>query len=134
MEQCFKNKQSSVIANLNDCVAILEKMTEDNASINVLVEKCKDFSKTIVEIESLFDKVAPDILSYGLEVFISNDEYLRWLIKQLDDDRKNQNLIKIIDNTLSLIMSILMCEISIYSKIKAKEMLSNCSDNIKKIL
>lgn len=29
-------------------------------------------------------------------------------------------------------MSILMCEISIYSKIKAKEMLSNCSDNIKK--
>ena len=134
MEQSFKNKQSSVIANLNDCVAILEKMTEDNASINVLVEKCKDFSKTIVEIESLFDKVAPDILSYGLEVFISNDEYLRWLIKQLDDDRKNQNLIKIIDNTLSLIMSILMCEISIYSKIKAKEMLSNCSDNIKKIL
>lgn len=134
MEQSFKNKQSSVIANLNDCVAILEKMTEDNASINVLVEKCKDFSKTLVEIESLFDKVAPDILSYGLEVFISNDEYLRWLIKQLDDDRKNQNLIKIIDNTLSLIMSILMCEISIYSKIKAKEMLSNCSDNINKIL
>lgn len=75
MEQSFKNKQSSVIANLNDCVAILEKMTEDNTSINVLVEKCKDFSKTIVEIESLFDKVAPDILSYGLEVFISNDEY-----------------------------------------------------------
>lgn len=134
MEQSFKNKQSSVIANLNDYVAILEKMAEDNASINVLVEKCKDFSKTIVEIESLFDKVAPDILSYGLEVFISNDEYLRWLIKQLDDDRKNQNLIKIIDNTLSLIMSILMCEISIYSKIKAKEMLSNCSDNIKIIL
>ena len=124
MNQDFIQKQSAVISNLNDYATIAASMVGDNAEIEKVVNKAKDMAKAFVQMESIFDKIENADSSYGLETFISQDEYIRWLIGRLDADRKNNDLVKIVDNTFNHLQLVVMCEIKTYNIVKAKNLIS----------
>ena len=124
MNQDFKQKQSAVISNLNDYAAIAAAMVGDNAEIENVVNRAKDMAKAFAQMENIFDKIENADSSYGFETFISQDEYMRWLIGRLDADRKNNDLVKIVENTFNHLQLVVMCEIKTYSSVKAKNLIS----------
>ena len=132
MNQDFKQKQSAVISNMNDYAAIAAAMVGDNAEIEKVANKAKDMAKAFAQMESIFDKIENADSSYGLETFISQDEYMRWLIGRLDADRKNNDLVKIVENTLNHLLLVMMCEINTYSSVKTKSLINGLEELIKR--
>lgn len=128
MNQEFKNKQARVVNNFDYYAVALQGMVSDNSAIGALVAKVKDISKAIAKTESVFDKVSTLDSSYSLEVLFLQDEKMKWMIGLLDADKQNGNLIEIIDNTLSLMMSVMMCEIRTLGLDKAQAIMKgiNC--------
>ena len=132
MNQEFKQKQSVVISIMDDYAAILAAMIVDNAEIEKVANKAKDMAKAFTQIGGIFDKLENADSSYGLETFISQDEYMRWLIGRLDAERANNDIVKIVENTLNHLMLVMMCEISTCSRVKSKGLISGLEELIKK--
>lgn len=131
MNKEFKLKESKVISNLNDYATILTAMVGENGKIEKVVNRAKDLAEAFAQLESTFDKFENADSSYGLESFISQDDYMRWLIGQLDVDRTNNDLLKIVENTLNLLMLIMTCELRTYYTINAKGLFSDLEELIK---
>lgn len=132
MNQEFKQKQSAVISILDDYAAMLTAMVGDNAEIEKVANRAKDMAKAFAQLESIFDKFENVDSSYGLETFISQDEYMRWLIGRLDADRTNNDLVKIVETTLNHLMLVMMCEISTCSSVKSKGLICGLEELINK--
>lgn len=132
MNEEFKKKQAMVITYLNDYSNLLMNMVGDNHNIQKIVDKVTDMSKGLMSLDAIFDNFENIDSSYGFEVFESYNEYMRWLISRLNADRNNGDLIRIIENTLNLLMTNIMCEIRTLGTVKAKGIISGLEDMLKK--
>lgn len=127
----FKQKLSTVIANLRDYANQLKNMTGTETAIEGLWKKAEDMAKAMPTTESIFDKIENADSSYALNVYLQQDEYMRWLLSVLDTDRGNTSLQKIVDNTLTMLTLVQMCEFQIYSTSKAKGMIKDIDSLLK---
>ncbi len=131
MNSDFKQKLSTVIANLRDYANQLKNMTGTETAIEGLWKKAEDMAKAMPTTESIFDKIENADSSYALNVYLQQDEYMRWLLSVLDTDRGNTSLQKIVDNTLTMLTLVQMCEFQIYSTSKAKGMIKDIDSLLK---
>lgn len=132
MNDDFKNKQAKVVSYLNDYSNLLMNMVGDNNDIQKLVDKVTDMAKGLSTVDAIFDNFENIDSSYGFEVFETNNEYMEWLISRLNTDRNNGDLIRIIENTLNLLMTNIMCEIRTFGTVKAKGIISGIEKMMKK--
>lgn len=131
MNSDFKQILSTVIANLRDYANQLKNMTGTEPAIERLWKKAEDMTKAMPTTESIFDKIEYADSSYALNVYLQQDEYLRWLLSVLDTDRGNTSLQKIVENTLTMLTLVQMCEFQIYSTSKAKGLISDIGSLLK---
>lgn len=131
MNSEFKQKLSTVIANLRDYSNQLKNMASSEPAIEGLWKKAEDMAKAMPTTESIFDKIENADSSYALNVYLQQDEYLRWLLSVLDTDRGNTSLQKIVENTLTMLTLVQMCEFQIYSTSKAKGLISDIGSLLK---
>lgn len=131
MNSEFKQKLSTVIANLHDYANQLKIMAGTETAIEKLWKKAEDMAKAMPMTESIFDKIENVESSYALDVYIQQDEYMRWLLSALDSDRDNASLQKIVENTLTMLTLVQMCEFQIYSTSKAKGMIKDIDSLLK---
>lgn len=132
MNEEFKKKQAKVITYLNDYSNLLMNMVGDNHNIQRMVDKVTDMSKGLSLLDAIYDNFENIDSSYGLEVFVSYNEYMGWLISRLNADRNNGDLIRIIENTLNLLMTNIMCEVRTLGNVKAKGIISGLEEMLKK--
>lgn len=91
MNNVFKKKQAKVISNLQDYSDLLVTMVVDNHNIQKLVDKVNDIAKGLSSIDLIFDKFDNFESSFGLEVFETYNEYMKWLINYLNGNRNNDD-------------------------------------------
>lgn len=130
MNQEFKDMQAQVVKNFDEYAVALQGMAAENSAIDALVAKVKDISKAIAKIERIFDQVATLDSSYSLEAFLLQDEKMKWMIGLLDADKQNGILIEIIDNALTLMMSVMMCEIRTLGLDKAQAIMKGIAEKM----
>ena len=131
MNSDFKQILSTVIANLRDYANQLKNMTGTEPAIERLWKKAEDMAKAMPTTESIFDKIENADSSYALNVYLQQDEYMRWLLSVLDTDRGNTSLQKIVENTLTMLTLVQMCEFQIYSTSKAKGLIRDIGSLLK---
>lgn len=131
MNSEFKQKLSTVIVNLHDYANQLKNMAGIEPAIEGLWKKAEDMAKAMPTTESIFDKIENAESSYALDVYLQQDEYMRWLLSELDADRGNGSLQKIVDNTLTMLTLVQMCEFHVYSTSKAKGMIKDIESLLK---
>jgi len=125
MNSEFKQKLSTVIKNLSDYSNQLKNMAGTEPTIEKLWKKVEDMANAMPTTESIFDKLENAESSYALDVFLQQDEYMRWLLSELDADRGNGSLQKIVENTLTMLMLVQMCEFHVYGTCKAKGLIND---------
>lgn len=131
MNSEFKQKISTVIANLHDYANQLKTMAGTEPAIEELWKKAEDMVKAMPKTESVFDTIENANSSYALDVYLQQDEYMRWLLSELDADRGNGSLQKIVENTLTMLMIVQTCEFHVYSTSKVKEMIKDIDSLLK---
>ena len=131
MNSEFKQKLSTVIANLRDYANQLKNMAGAEPAIEKLWKKAEDMAKAMPMTESIFDKIENADSSYALNVFLQQDEYMRWLLSEQDADRGNGSLQKIVENTLTMLTLVQTCEFHVYSTSKAKGMIKDIESLLK---
>lgn len=131
MNSEFKQKLSTVIANLSDYSNQLKNMASSEPVIEKLWKKSEDMTKAMHTTESIFDKIGNTDSSYALDVYLQQDEYIRWLLSVLDADRGNTSLQKIVENTLTMLTLVQTCEFHVYSSSKAKGIIKDIDSLLK---
>lgn len=63
-------------------------MAETEPAIEGLWKRTEDMAKAMPTTESIFDKIENAGSSYALDVYLQQDEYMRWLLSALDADRE----------------------------------------------
>ena len=125
MNSEFKQKLSTVIANLSDYSKQLKNMAGTEPVVEVLWKKAEDMVKAMPTTESIFDKIENADSSYALDVYLQQDEYMRWLLSELDADRGNTILQKIAENSLTMLTLVQMCEFHVYGTSIAKGLIND---------
>ena len=131
MNSEFKQKLSTVIANLHDYANQLKTMAGTEPAIEELWKKAEDMAKAMPKTENIFEKIENADSSYALDVYLQQDEYVRWLLSELNSDRDNAVLQKVVENTLTMLTLVQTCEFRVYSASKAKEMIKDIDSLLK---
>lgn len=131
MNSEFKQKLSTVIKNLSDYSNQLKNMAGTEPTIEKLWKKVEGMANAMPTTESIFDKIGNTDSSYALEVYLQQDEYIRWLLSVLDADRGNTSLQKIVENTLTMLTLVQTCEFHVYGSSKAKGMIKDIDSLLK---
>ena len=131
MNSEFKQKLSTVIAYLHDYANQLKNMAGAEPAIEKLWKKVEDMAKAMPKSEGIFDTIENADSSYALDVYLQQDEYMRWLLSELDADRGNTSLQKIVENTLTMLTLVQTCEFHVYCSSKAKGMIKDIDSLLK---
>lgn len=131
MNSEFKQKLSTVIANLTEYANQLKNMAGTEHAIEELWRKSEDMVKAMPMTESIFDKIESAESSYALDIYLQQDEYMRWLLSVLDADRNNAVLQKVVENTLTMLALVQTCEIHVYGTSKAKGLIKDIDSLLK---
>lgn len=131
MNSEFKQKLSTVIKNLSDYSKLLKNMAGTEPAIEVLWKKAEDMAKAMPTTENIFDKIENADSSYALDVYLQQDEYMRWLLSALESDKDNVVLQKVVENTLAMLSLVQMCEFHVYGTSKAKGLITDIDSSLK---
>lgn len=131
MNSEFKQKLSTVIKNLSDYSKLLKNMAVTEPAIEVLCKKAEDMAKAMPTTENIFDKIENADSSYALDVYLQQDEYMRWLLSALESDKDNVVLQKVVENTLAMLSLVQMCEFHVYGTSKAKGLITDIDSSLK---
>lgn len=131
MNSEFKQKLSTVIKNLSDYSKLLKNMAGTEPAIEVLWKKAEDMAKAMPMTESIFDKIENADSSYALDVYLQQDKYIRWLLSALESDKDNVVLQKVVENTLTMLSLVQMCEFHVYGTSKAKGLINDIDSSLK---
>lgn len=131
MNSEFKQKLSIVIANLCDYANQLKNMANSEPAIERLWKKTEDMAKAMPTTENIFDKIENADSSYALDVYLQQDEYMRWLLSALESDKDNVVLQKVVENTLAMLSLVQMCEFHVYGTSKAKGLITDIDSSLK---
>lgn len=131
MNSEFKQKLSIVIANLCDYANQLKNMANSEPAIERLWKKAEDMAKAMPTTENIFDKIENEDSSYALDVYLQQDEYMRWLLSALESDKDNVVLQKVVENTLAMLSLVQMCEFHVYGTSKAKGLINDIDSSLK---
>lgn len=125
MDNKFQQKQAEAISKMTDYAAKLSQMTVDNSKISEVCDKVTEIISALKKAESVFDKFNNADASYGIQAILSTDDYLNWLIDHLDKDRQNNDWIRVLQETLNLLMCVFASEMGVHVNNKANSILSD---------
>lgn len=125
MDNKFQQEQAEAISKMTDYAAKLSQMTVDNSKISEVCDKVTEIISALKKAESVFDKFNNADASYGIQTILSTDDYLNWLIDHLDKDRQNNDWIRVLQETLSLLMCVFASEMRVHFNNKANSILSD---------
>ena len=125
MDNKFQQKQAEAISKMTDYADKLSQMTVDNSKISEVCDKVTEIISALKIAESVFDKFNNADESYGIQAILSTDDYLNWLIDHIDKDRQNNDWIRVLQKTLSLLMCVFASEMRVHFNNKANSILSD---------